>query len=170
MACSECVSLTVYAKGVCSICYQRSFRKRNPDKIREYNVSNRARHLEQHREYDRNRRTPERIAKSAAASANWRLNNLELDRQTKRRYYHRNKMAAMVRKALRNSRSKQATPKWLTAEMIQQIADIYMLRPRGYHVDHIVPLAGKNVCGLNVPWNMQYLTAEENLRKGRKWK
>lgn len=39
---------------------------------------------------------------------------------------------------------------------------IYKNRPENTVVDHIIPLQGKNVSGLNVPWNMQYISRSEN--------
>jgi hypothetical protein len=74
--------------------------------------------------------------------------------------------------ALRKKRNRKATPKWLTKEHKQQIVDIYELMRdcravtgEDYHVDHIVPLRGKNICGLHVPWNLQVLPAYVNINK-----
>jgi 5-methylcytosine-specific restriction endonuclease McrA len=50
-------------------------------------------------------------------------------------------------------------------EIRKQLQEIYANRPDGYHVDHIIPLSKG---GLHHPDNLQYLTAEENLKKGSK--
>lgn len=51
---------------------------------------------------------------------------------------------------------------------MDETRNIYKNCPSGFEVDHVIPLQGKNVSGLHVPWNLQYLTVSENRRKGRK--
>lgn len=55
-----------------------------------------------------------------------------------------------------------ATPKWTDRDAI---ANFYAACPPGFQVDHIVPLRGKNVSGLHVLNNLQYLSATENRKK-----
>ena len=63
-------------------------------------------------------------------------------------------------------RTRQATPPWLDKnELIKFIRNC----PKGCHVDHIIPITNPLVSGLNVPWNLQYLTKYENLSKGNKF-
>lgn len=61
---------------------------------------------------------------------------------------------------------KDRTPKWVDKK---ELLRIYAGCPPGMEVDHIIPLKGlidhRPVCGLHVPWNLQYLTTEENRRK-----
>ncbi len=78
-------------------------------------------------------------------------------------------MAKARRKALAD-----ACPAWLSEDEHAEIEAIYIeARQRSaetgvpHQVDHIVPLRGKTICGLHVPWNLQVLTASANRAKGR---
>ena len=55
-----------------------------------------------------------------------------------------------------------ATPSWASLEDITQF---YKNCPELHHVDHIIPLQGKYVCGLHVLSNLQYLPAKDNINK-----
>lgn len=63
-------------------------------------------------------------------------------------------------------RFKQATPPWSETDLIKEF---YLKCPEGFHVDHIIPLNGKNVSGLHVLSNLQYLPAKKNLQKSNKY-
>ncbi len=78
-----------------------------------------------------------------------------------------NKQEYNVYLSARKARVKLATPNWIDLVIIEEI---YRNRPEGHHVDHIVPINGKNVSGLHVPWNLQYLSEKENLAKSNKHK
>ena len=66
------------------------------------------------------------------------------------------------RKALKLFR----VPKWADLDKIKEIYDTC---PKGFHVDHIVPLQGKLVSGLHVEYNLQHLPAKDNLIKNNKF-
>ena len=67
--------------------------------------------------------------------------------------------------AKRKAAQIKRTPAWAD---LGAIKDFYTNCPKGYHVDHVVPLQGKNVSGFHVLENLQYLTARDNMSKGNR--
>lgn len=96
----------------------------------------------------------------------YKLDNKENYNRLYREFYQRNKERLIPYiNAHRKGRIKDATPTWANKLAIRHF---YLNCPEGYHVDHVIPLRGKFVSGLHVLENLQYLPAEENLRKSNK--
>lgn len=101
--------------------------------------------------------------KMVLAKAAWRDQNRAHLREKNRERFLASPNLKKWYDANRRARKLVATPRWADKAKIKEI---YMNCPDGMHVDHVVPLAGKNVCGLHVHFNLQYLTGDENHRKG----
>ena len=137
--------------------YAKQYRKDNPEKIKVLAK-------------DWAKKNPEKI-KGYAVKAVKAWNERNPDYQSN--FYKANKERYIAARARRRAAQESATPTWLTAidkAMIQEMYDVsearYIQTGIKHHVDHIVPINGKGVAGMHVPWNLQVITAHENLSKG----
>jgi len=82
---------------------------------------------------------------------------------------------AMCRRSSQKQRAAKlkATPKWADFEKIKAIyeeaARLETFTGIPMHVDHVVPLGSRIVCGLNWEQNLQILTKSENIAKRNRW-
>lgn len=93
-------------------------------------------------------------------------------RKTRNAYYQKHKFewrerfvnpeTVRVQAKIRQKRARLATPIWVDRKAL---AAVYRNCPKGFVVDHIIPLRGEKVSGLHIPENLQYLTPEENSAK-----
>jgi hypothetical protein len=71
--------------------------------------------------------------------------------------------------AMRRAEVKRATPSWANLFFIAEAYHIAKVREQvlggKWHVDHVIPLRGKTVCGLHVENNLQVIPAKVNLKK-----
>ena len=76
-------------------------------------------------------------------------------------------------RAKRRAMKIQATPMWVDYDKVKEIYKeakrLEELTGIQFHVDHIVPLNHKEVCGLHCEDNLQILTAIDNMRKGNEF-
>lgn len=96
-------------------------------------------------------------------------------REASRIYQSNNKDKTNANSAKKRAVKLRASPPWLTDEQLEDIKHFYAFAKQlevetglKYHVDHIIPLQGINVCGLHVPWNLQVLLAVDNIKKSNK--
>lgn len=111
-----------------------------------------------------------KIRNNEAVNA-WRAAHPEKHRAQAEEYRLANPAKARAKIAKRRARRISATPDWLTDEQHQEILAYYedaQNRAGDWHVDHIIPLQGRNVSGLHVPWNLRVITAKANWSKGNR--
>jgi hypothetical protein len=125
---------------VCDSVSQKLQRANRKDEMKEYNKT-----------WAKNNRP-----KKLAASKNWIASNYD---------------KVLSYNSARRSKQRRATLYGYSKE-IEQIywlaRDLRTITGENYQVDHIVPLNGKDVCGLHVPWNLQILPADLNMSKGNR--
>jgi hypothetical protein len=156
---------------ICSKCKEQKsvgeFNKKvtNKDGLQDWCKCCRCEQLKEYRKY--RKANPDKYLKRVRT---------EKQAMCEKRYRSSNRDKINNRKAKRRAAKLNATPMWLTIDDFQSIQELYTIAKmfelytgQEYHVDHIVPLQGENVCGLHVPWNLQVLSATDNLTKSNKF-
>lgn len=111
--------------------------------------------------------------KIAANKAVWYLANKERIASTRiatrKRHYDNNRAQRIEYVRRRQGRIKNGPQ--LTLGHQAEIDGLYRFCNifKGFEVDHIIPLSGKQVSGLHVPSNLQVLTIRANRQKGNKY-
>ena len=91
--------------------------------------------------------------------------------------YKGNKPYYDARDANKRAYRSAASPNWRPRKIEDEIFGAMRKHCRAlekqtgikHHVDHIIPLMGKKICGFHEVRNWQILTAKENLSKSNKW-
>jgi hypothetical protein len=120
---------------------KKRYRQRKADLIRAYNAAY--------------------AAKNAGKMRQWRAN-----------WEEQNAHALPKRRRERRLAEARATPSWADktaiADAYSRCARVTRCTGIPFHVDHIVPLRGNNVCGLHVHWNLRVIPAYQNYLKSNR--
>lgn len=120
--------------------------------------------------------------KHSVSARNWHMKRMEDPtyvehrRVITNRYAKANKVYYAEVAARRRARIRLAIPSWFTTvdsdkykDLVRERNHLSKLHNEPYHIDHIIPLLGKDVCGLHCIDNWQILRGIDNLRKGIKY-
>lgn len=148
--------------------YNRRWRAANLDKVRaNYAVTletRRARHTVWRRA------NPDKVRATARA---WDAANPGKMRASRRAWRQANPGKARALLAKYRADKDQRTPPWVDLKKIEQVyveaQAMTQMMGEPWHVDHVIPLRGRNVSGLHVYANLQLLSGVENDRKGNRY-
>lgn len=132
--------------------------EKDPDWQKKYRRANKSRIANYEAAYYRTKNREKRIAQVKQ----WAISNRGRANANKKAY-----KAAKI----------QACPVWVREDadlmwLIQEAYELAVMRTDmlgfAWHVDHVVPLRGKEVSGLHAPWNLQVIPGVENMSKSNK--
>ena len=119
---------------------------------------------------ERRAKNPERSREITKA---YRKRNIAKERSRCTRYNKKNPEVRSFHAAKRRAAKLQATPDWADQQAIKCMytlaSKLNKITGSKLEVDHIVPLQGKNVCGLHVEHNLQLLDKKLNVSKSNKF-
>lgn len=147
-----------------------SIRRRNY--FKKYRVENRDKlSLSNKQWYEKNKERHKNLRQT------WNKNNIERNRLTRNLWAKKNRPKGNIKIAKRKAAKLQAIPTWSLIDefnqfVIEETYHLAKLRTETtgikYHVDHIVPLRSKLVCGLHIWNNFQVIPAIDNIKKGNR--
>jgi len=108
-------------------------------------------------------------ARTVERNHTWRIEHADQLKATKLRYQQANPGWINSLSAARRARKLQATPLWADRSKMKlfygEAARLTEETGIPHHVDHIIPLKNKYVCGLHCEANLQVIPGPENLAK-----
>ncbi len=103
--------------------------------------------------------------KHKVKSKQWREQNPEKAKESAKKYKQDNRGYYTAKQMERKAGQLKRTPAWLSDSDFEAMEKLYEECPDDHHIDHEIPLQGRNVSGLHVPSNLQPLEASKNIVK-----
>lgn len=161
--------------GICKECRclkAKGYRKRFADKLRE--VERRRSEARKPQKLDYNKRYYQANRDAIISQVKeYRAHNSGAIKVAIRRWQQRNRAKVNATCAFRHAAKLRAIPAWANKFFMEEAYALAKLREKctgiKWHVDHIVPLQSRIVCGLHCEQNLRVIPAVENLSKHNRY-